>query len=306
MADSVQSTTRVFSADIKVEFKDEDDKMFNAEPYDQTIKQEIKNEDDMFDDGVTCNPTKTLVVPKVTKNDFMLARCGSKANGGKGCFRGTVVIEVPGGCCRITHCLWDTGADHSFISRKIVTESGLQTYKVKPARFALADERIAVHDEIVEIKTWVSGVVQTVTAYVDDSKTKMYILFGYDWYDAFACLQGRVGTPKRKSNVTVAQDEDGLRRYRYVVEEDPRGKRTTYTWMTRKEGLAWSASKRLMRTESKAKIANAKTDERLEKMKAKLMVAKAKASEREKKREARAKIARAKVDEKRRALGYLV
>ena len=171
----------------------------------------------------------------------------------KGCFHTTIVIEEYDAAYKVSNVLLDTGASATMVSRELVIEAGLQTFRVFPKAFELADGRKVIHDEIAVLNVWIAGVLGRVEAYVDDSRSSLLMLLGTDVMETFLMRMDSAYGSRKEWHWTAAQDVTGLRKDRKIIEEDMRGTPVLITEMTRREGREWSKRHGLTIEELKAK-----------------------------------------------------
>ncbi|KAF7187651.1 hypothetical protein HII31_10990 [Pseudocercospora fuligena] len=126
---------------------------------------------------------------------------------------GMFVLEV-------SHMMFDTGASSTFISAAAAEAARLRILDCPPKNFTLADGTTVTHSKYTEFKIYIAGVDQTIKAYVEKHHTGHHMLVGLNTIRQFQGQANLAFGRKQETRWSIAQNQTGLRKTRYVLRED--------------------------------------------------------------------------------------
>ncbi|EME86705.1 uncharacterized protein MYCFIDRAFT_172402 [Pseudocercospora fijiensis CIRAD86] len=126
---------------------------------------------------------------------------------------GMFVLEV-------SHMMFDTGASSTFISSAAAQAARLRILDCPPKSFTLADGTTVTHSKYTEFNIYIAGVDQTIKAYVESHHTGHHMLVGLNTIRQFQGQANLAFGRKQETRWSIAQNQTGLRKTRYVLRED--------------------------------------------------------------------------------------
>ena len=166
---------------------------------------------------------KVPCTTETTNGSYIAARKAVCALDGE-CFFTTLAVLGTRWGAKVSGVLVDSGAAATFIARPLLDSIGGQTYGVEPHRFKLADGRITIFDEAVDIIFMIGPVFNAVRCFVDNdvqpNELDRMLLFGKTAHRIFNADHKHSVGREKLDKLTVAQDEAGKRNDLFVVAQD--------------------------------------------------------------------------------------
>ncbi|KXT15841.1 hypothetical protein AC579_10401 [Pseudocercospora musae] len=156
---------------------------------------------------------RSLAVQKFKQSDNEIGLHGQVFETTGFIVNGMFVLEA-------SHMIFDTTASSTFISTAAAQAARLRVMNCPPKNFDLADGTTVTHSKYTEFKIYIAGVDQTIKAYVEQHHTGHHMLVGINTIRQFQGQANLTFGRKQETRWSIAQNQTGLRKTRYVLRED--------------------------------------------------------------------------------------